>query len=66
MLITVNDTEYNIENSMTVKQLLEAQQISPIGLAVAINHSVLAKRQWPEHYLQPNDAVQLFQIVTGG
>jgi sulfur carrier protein len=66
MLITVNDTEYNIENSMTVKQLLEAQQISPIGLAVAINHSVLAKRQWSEHYLQPNDAVQLFQIVTGG
>jgi sulfur carrier protein len=66
MLITVNDTEYNIENSMTVKQLLEAQQISPIGLAVAINHSVLAKRQWSEHCLQPNDAVQLFQIVTGG
>lgn len=66
MQITLNSIELTVAQSTTVQQLLSAQDISEIGLAIAINNTVLAKRLWPQHQLQPNDALQLFQIVTGG
>ncbi|MEH8022417.1 MULTISPECIES: sulfur carrier protein ThiS [Rheinheimera] len=66
MQITLNTTELTVAESITVQQLLNAQDISEVGLAIAINNTVLAKRLWPAHQLQQNDALQLFQLVTGG
>ncbi len=64
--ISINDKPCPLSTGTTVAQLLTQQAISPEGLAVAINNTVLAKRLWPQHQLQAGDTVQLFQIVTGG
>jgi sulfur carrier protein len=66
MHININDVRYPLESGITVEQLLKQHAPERAGLAVAINNTVLAKRLWPEYQLQPDDAVQLFQIVTGG
>jgi sulfur carrier protein len=66
MHITLNDHLQLLTAETTVTTLLQQQQLPTEGLAVAINNTVLAKRLWPEYQLQPDDNVQLFQIVTGG
>jgi sulfur carrier protein len=65
MRIMLNDTPLQLATNCTVAEL-QQQQLKTEGLAVAINNTVLAKRLWPQYQLQPDDAVQLFQIVTGG
>lgn len=66
MHILLNEQPLQLTSNCTVTELLQQQQLPADGLAVAINHTVIAKRCWPEHVLQHNDTVQLFQIVTGG
>jgi sulfur carrier protein len=66
MRIMLNDTPLQLATNCTVAELVQQQQLKTEGLAVAINNTVLAKRLWPQYQLQPDDAVQLFQIVTGG
>ena len=66
MRIMLNDTPIQLATNCTVAELVQQQQLKTEGLAVAINNTVLAKRLWPQYQLQPDDAVQLFQIVTGG
>ncbi|MGP9801152.1 sulfur carrier protein ThiS [Rheinheimera sp. NSM] len=66
MHISINDVRYPLDSGITVEQLLKQHAPEHTGLAVAINNTVLAKRLWPQYQLQPDDAVQLFQIVTGG
>lgn len=66
MHIMLNDTPLQLATNCTVAELVQQQQLKTEGLAVAINNTVLAKRLWPQYQLQPDDVVQLFQIVTGG
>ena len=66
MRILLNDTPLQLATNCTVAELVQQQQLKTEGLAVAINNTVLAKRLWQQYQLQPDDAVQLFQIVTGG
>lgn len=66
MHIIVNDAPVKLDAPCTVVQLLNQLNVAPNGLAVAINNSVLVKRLWQEYQLQPDDTVQIFQLVTGG
>ena len=66
MHILLNEQPLQLISNCTVTELLQQQQLPTEGLAVAINNTVIVKRRWSEHLLQNNDAVQLFQIVTGG
>ena len=66
MHITVNDAPFQLEAVSTVEQLVTQLGLDQNVLAVASNNNVLVKRLWPEHRLAPADAVQFFQLVTGG
>lgn len=66
MHILLNDQPLQLSTNCSVSELLQQQQLTSEGLAIAINNTVISKRCWPEHKLQSNDNVQLFQIVTGG
>lgn len=66
MHIKLNDQLLQLTANCTVAELLIQQQIQPQGLAVAINNTVIAKQQWPQHQLRDNDFVNVFHIVTGG
>lgn len=66
MHILLNDTPLQLAAVSTLAQLLQQQQLTTEGLAVAVNNSVIAKRLWHEYQLQHHDQIQLFQIVTGG
>ena len=66
MHILLNDTPLQLTDDSTLGQLLQQQQLTTEGLAIAVNNSVIAKRLWHEYQLQHHDQIQLFQIVTGG
>ncbi len=66
MHILLNDTPLQLAAVSTLAQLLQHQQLTTEGLAVAVNNSVITKRLWHEYQLQHHDQIQLFQIVTGG
>ncbi|MDX5407274.1 MAG: sulfur carrier protein ThiS [Chromatiaceae bacterium] len=66
MRILLNDTSLQLADDSTLAQLLQQQQLTTEGLAVAVNNSIIAKRLWHEYQLQHHDQIQLFQIVTGG
>ncbi|MEO3879954.1 sulfur carrier protein ThiS [Rheinheimera fenheensis] len=66
MRIFLNDTSLQLADDSTLVQLLQQQQLTTEGLAIAVNNSIIAKRLWHEYQLQNHDQIQLFQIVTGG
>ncbi|MEO3680568.1 sulfur carrier protein ThiS [Rheinheimera sp. FR7-31] len=66
MHILLNDTSLQLADDSTLVQLLQQQQLTTEGLAIAVNNSIIAKRLWHEYQLQNHDQIQLFQIVTGG
>ncbi|MEN3158746.1 sulfur carrier protein ThiS [Alkalimonas sp. NCh-2] len=66
MRITLNQQPQQLAEPCTLQQLVEQLQLNPNGLALAINQTVISKREWARTTLQPDDQVAAFQIVTGG
>ncbi|MGI5310246.1 sulfur carrier protein ThiS [Rheinheimera sp. WS51] len=66
MQITINEIPTEVTSNISLQQVLLSQNINQNGLAVAVNNSVINKSTWQQYQLKANDAVQLFQIVTGG
>ena len=66
MIIKVNESPREIINTATVQQLLDELQISIIGIAIAINNTVVKKEDWSVSYLQENDNVLIIRSTQGG
>ncbi|MEE2001381.1 sulfur carrier protein ThiS [Alkalimonas sp. MEB108] len=66
MHITVNQQPKQVAEPCSLLQLVEQLALNPNGLALAVNHTVIAKGAWASTFLAPEDQVAAFQIVTGG
>ncbi len=69
MNITLNGQPHET-NAATVTELLQELDIVtngvPIGVAVAINESVVRRADHPTHQLNKNDNVEVIRAVQGG
>lgn len=66
MHIILNDEQHPLTEGTTLAQLLtELEQDKP-GVAVALNREVVARSQWVERQLAPNDNITLFHAIAGG
>ncbi|WMC10433.1 sulfur carrier protein ThiS [Oceanimonas pelagia] len=66
MHIILNDEQHPLTEGTTLAQLLaELEQDKP-GVAVALNREVVARSQWAERRLEPNDNITLFHAIAGG
>jgi sulfur carrier protein len=65
MKISLNG-ENTETTARTVAELLEQLQVSSIGVAVAVNQSVVRRADHASHSLQENDAVEVIRAVQGG
>jgi sulfur carrier protein len=67
MEITVNNQPLKLDAPSSVSQLLSAVlQISPTGIAIAVNRAIVSKSDWQEYVLQPGDQVVLIKATQGG
>lgn len=67
MEITVNHQTFTLPETVSVAHLVAAVlQVSPNGIAVAVNQSVVSKPDWEKHVLRHGDQVMLIKATQGG
>ena len=65
MQIRLNGEEKNLDDGLTVAQLLDELQIKG-PLAVEINQEICPKTSHQNHQIKPNDVLEIVTIVGGG
>lgn len=66
MQIMVNDSPFEAETGLTIKQLIHLLNQSPLGMAVAVNQVIQPRAEWQSYLLQDGDNILLFQAIAGG
>ncbi|AKA38477.1 sulfur carrier protein ThiS [Yersinia ruckeri] len=66
MKILLNDESIELEDALTVNQLLTQLDYNQPGSALAINQTIIPRNNWDTHILQDGDDVLLFQAIAGG
>ena len=66
MLITVNGEEKNVEEGVSLLEIIALLNIEDKVMAAAINMEIIKKDQWNIYQPQNNDKLELLQFVGGG
>lgn len=66
MNITVNDEQYSLDMPVTISQLLIQLEQPSIGVALAINETIVPRENWETHFINDGDTILLFQAIAGG
>jgi len=67
MEVTVNQQNYSVSEDCSVEQLLSFVLNKPaIGMAVAVNQTIVPKADWKTYLLHPSDQVVLIKATQGG
>lgn len=64
--ILVNDQSHSLENSMDLKSFLEQINVSEKGIAIALNQSIIQKKEWQNTHLKNDDQVLIIKATQGG
>lgn len=66
MNITVNDEQYSLDMPVTISQLLIQLEQPSIGVALAINETIIPRENWETYLINDGDTILLFQAIAGG
>lgn len=64
--ILVNDQTHILEIPLDVKSLLDHIHVSEKGIAIALNQSIVQRKEWPNTQLKNNDQVLIIKATQGG
>jgi thiamine biosynthesis protein ThiS len=68
MRIKLNGTDTDVQPGTALMAVLQRFDIKPDtdGVAVAVNMTVVPRREWSTHKLEDGDAVEIIRAVQGG
>ena len=66
MRITVNGNEINVDNQVTVQNLLHQLGYQDPFVAVAINRTCVPRSQFEKHQIHSQDHVEILAPMSGG
>lgn len=67
MQLTINGTQKEFENPMTIEQMLKRLNLSTEdGLAVALNYSVISRSSFKTTQIQDGDELEIIHATSGG
>ena len=66
MKIRVNGEYQEIETPLKLAELLQKLKIADKGIAVEVNHQVVAKEKWAVTDLHDADSLEIVHFVGGG
>lgn len=66
MKLTLNGTISEIQNGITVAELLENLKIEPGRVAVEVNLKIVKKQDYQKYVLKDGDSVEVVNFVGGG
>ena len=64
--LTINGEERDVQASNTLTELVEELEIKAPNIAVALNHQVVPKSQYPTTSIQEGDVIEIVHAVGGG
>ncbi len=64
--VEINNIKKEVNDNLSISELLIELKRDENGIAVAINDTVVAKNNWPETQLKPNDKILIIQATQGG
>jgi len=66
MTIVLNGSYKQVDNNISVSQLLESLGLSEKRLAVEINQQIIPRSEFTSHNLEEKDNVEIVQAIGGG
>ncbi|MDQ1326612.1 MAG: sulfur carrier protein [Campylobacterota bacterium] len=66
MQITVNGEKKNVEQNITISNLIDILGIKVKVMAAAVNMEIVKKEEWNTYTLQQDDRIELLHFVGGG
>jgi len=66
MEIKINDLAVTLEGDRLINLFSERHIEQQQGIAIAVNQSVIPKKDWAEHKLKTNDSVLVIKPIQGG
>ena len=64
--IVLNGSEKQVENNISVSQLLEELGLGEKRLAVEINQQIIPRSSFADHTVSEKDNVEIVQAIGGG
>ncbi len=64
--ILVNDQSHSLDSPLDLKSLLEHINVSEKGIAIALNQSIIQKKEWPNTHLKNDDQILIIKATQGG
>ncbi len=66
MKIYINQKEIEVQDNISVKELLDMQQISIEGTAIAIDNKLVPKNEWNDRILTDGNKITIIRATFGG
>ena len=66
MKIYINQKEIEVQDSISVKELLDMQQISIEGTAIAIDNKLVPKNEWNDRIFTEGNKITIIRATFGG
>ncbi len=66
MKIYINQKEIEKKDSISIKELLDMQQISIEGTAIAIDNKLVPKNEWNDRILTEGNKITIIRATFGG
>ena len=66
MKIYINQKEIEVQDNISVKELLDMQQIAIEGTATAIDNKLVPKNEWNDRILTDGNKITIIRATFGG
>ena len=66
MIIYINQIEIEVQDNISVKELLDMQQIAIEGTAIAIDNKLVPKNEWNDRILTDGNKITIIRATFGG
>ena len=66
MKIYINQKEIEVQDNISVKELLDMQQIAIEGTAIAIDNKLVPKNEWNDRILTDGNKITISRATFGG
>ena len=66
MKIYSNQKEIEVQDSISVKELLDMQQIAIEGTAIAIDNKLVPQNEWNDRILTDGNKITIIRATFGG
>ena len=66
MNIILNHNHYEIDEATPITSLVQQLALTPTGIAIAVNQTIVPPSEWQRHVLNEQDIVDIFNVVAGG